>query len=260
VEALEMGGPIPDTAWVRLAREDLCEYTGLAPESVDRYFRRDRGYRLKNEFNAYGPRDEQELRWFYRSNRTYVMRTACLPYWEKIDRVLRPGMKVLDYGGGAGGIALDLARRGFDVSYLDIGVLNMDFVRFRARKHKVDIKVIDPFIEKDGKLVMDPIECVQGEYDLIILKDTLEHIPEYERTLRHLARRLAPGGIIMENTPFLRKKKRKFEWLRRLFWREGGLTLHLPEKTPIAVILADHGIEPVDTGIWRAPPAGGPAS
>jgi hypothetical protein len=107
---------------------------------------------------------------------------------------------------------------------------------------------------------MDPIECVQGEYDLIILKDTLEHIPEYERTLRHLAGRLAPGGYILENTPFKRKKKRKFDGLRRLFSRKGGLTLHLSEKTPIAVILADYGIEPVDTGIWKARPAVGPGS
>ena len=56
-----MPGEVPDTPWIREVREDLCRYTGLAPEAVDRYFRRAKGYRIRNEFDAFGPRGEDEL-------------------------------------------------------------------------------------------------------------------------------------------------------------------------------------------------------
>ena len=250
-----MAAEIPDTPWIREAREDLCLYTGLAPAAVDRYFRREKGYRIRNEFDAFGPRDTRELTWFYRSCRTYVLTTACSPYWDAIDRVLRPGMRILDYGGGAGGNALELARRGHDVSYVDLGIINADFVRFRARRHGVAIRVIDPFVERDGVLVLDPVACVQATFDLIILKDTLEHIPAYEETLRHLIGRLTGGGYLLENTPFKRRKKRAFEGVRRRIRRRaGGLTLHLPERRPIAAIMACCGMEGVGPGTWRAPP------
>ncbi|MBN1417458.1 MAG: class I SAM-dependent methyltransferase [Planctomycetes bacterium] len=245
---------LPDTPEIREAREDLCAFTGLPPEAVDRYFRREKGFRIRNEFDAVRPRDEAELRWFYRSCRTYVLSTACDAPWDKALRLARPGMRALDYGGGAGVNALALARRGCEVSYVDLGILTSDFVRFRARRHGLSIRVIEPFIPRDGALLLDPAGAVAGEYDLIVLKDTLEHIPDYERVLRHLIGRLAGEGWILENTPFKRRKRRRLEGLRRFFRRKGP-TLHLPEGTPIASIMAGAGLTLVEPGVWQAPAA-----
>lgn len=241
---------LPDTPEILEARADLCAYTGLPPEAVDRYFRREKGFRIRNEFDAVRPRSEAELRWFYRSCRTYVFSTACDAPWDKLLSFARPGMRALDYGGGAGVNALALARRGCSVTYIDLGVLASDFARFRARRHGLPIRVIEPFVESGGAPILDPVEAVGGEYDLIVLKDTLEHIPDYERTLRRLIGRLAPGGLILENTPFKRRKKRKLAWLRRLF-RRGRPTLHLPEKKPIAEIMAEGRMTLVEPGVWQ---------
>jgi SAM-dependent methyltransferase len=52
-----------------------------------------------------------------------------------------------------------------------------------------------------GGLLPDGVPLVDGRYDLIVLLDVLEHIPDDAGTLRVLAKKLAPGGRLLLTVP-----------------------------------------------------------
>ena len=52
-----------------------------------------------------------------------------------------------------------------------------------------------------GGLLPDGVPLEDGRYDLIVLLDVLEHIPDDAGTLRVLAKKLAPGGRLLLTVP-----------------------------------------------------------
>ncbi len=56
-------------------------------------------------------------------------------------------------------------------------------------------------IRTDDIYEVDPADFGAGGFDLIILKDVIEHIPEQERMLPRLRAFLAPGGVIFFGFP-----------------------------------------------------------
>ena len=51
-----------------------------------------------------------------------------------LDRYLHPGDRVLDIGGGPGRYSLYLAKRGCQVTLLDLSAENVEFARRKARE------------------------------------------------------------------------------------------------------------------------------
>ncbi len=108
-----------------------------------------------------------------------------------VARFARPGMRVLDYGGGEGLLARCLRETGFDaVSW-------------------------DPFYDASGKPA--------GPFDLVTCFEVVEHVPDQRRMFLELAS-LSQGGVCVFST-LLRPERLEDDW-----WyaspRNGHISLH----------------------------------
>ena len=196
---------LAESAYDRMARDpafsnvvdDLLAYTGFTLEELKRHLLREPEKHFESEFDWVRPRDRTSLTWFYRASSGYLFANACHPYSEALD-ILTTG-PVLDYGAGIGCHSIPLARRGLEVEFVEISRMQADFLRFRALRHGfTQLQEVLPFFQ--GRF--DPIQCVTRSYRAIVAMDVLEHIPEYHRIVRHFIEHLAPGGLIIENSPF----------------------------------------------------------
>ena len=167
--------------------QELCEFTGLEPEAVKEYLSRKKGRRISNEFDWLNPKNAPEYLWFYRGSRTYLF--AADEAWDRAVELTEPGMKCLDFGGGGGRNALAMAAKGAKVYYVDIGLINSAFTKFRARRQNLELQVLDPLVQIDGRWVLDTAEAakLEGGFDLIVCDNVLEHVHDYHLVLAKLA-------------------------------------------------------------------------
>jgi 2-polyprenyl-3-methyl-5-hydroxy-6-metoxy-1,4-benzoquinol methylase len=91
-----------------------------------------------------------------------------------LDRYIKPGDKVLDIGGGPGRYTLYLARKGCDVTLLDLADANIVFARARAEEQGLmietvcgDARMADTLINEkfDHVLLMGPMYHLLEESD-----------------------------------------------------------------------------------------------
>jgi 2-polyprenyl-3-methyl-5-hydroxy-6-metoxy-1,4-benzoquinol methylase len=223
---------------------DLEEFTGLARATLHEYLRRDRGRRISDEHGWVRPRDAREYGWFYRGSRVYLFAGTAEP-WARAFEYAHPGARVLDFGGGSGRNSIALARKGARVFYVDPGVMNAAFVAFRAKKHGLDVTVIDPLIEDGGQWRIDTAEAAArvGGFDLVIADNVLEHVVDYHLVVEKLGRALAPDGRLLECTPFKREKA-------YLFGGPPAWGVHLRPTMTMAEAARRAGLVPAGDGLW----------
>lgn len=228
--------------------EDLMEFSGLDREEVFRYLRRERNRRISSEFSWLAPESYETYSWFYRGSRTYLFNVH--DAWKRAVELAGPGMRCLDFGGGGGRNAIAMAQNGADACYVDIGIINSAFVRFRARKYELSLTVIDPLVEVDGKWRVDTAEAARraGPYDLIVCDNVLEHVPDYHLVLKTLVAGLGPDGRVVELTPFKRPKS-------YLFKRTPEWDVHLRPKMGLLEAMTACGMHSVGEGLWARQPA-----
>lgn len=232
---------------------DLQEFTGLPRETVLEYLRHDPGRRISNEHAWVRPRNDREYAWFYRGSRVYMF-DAYEPWHRAIEHAA-PGKRILDFGGGGGRNSIGMARKGAKVFYVDLGVMNATFVAFRARKHKLDITIVDPMVDDgQGAWRIDTAEAARrvGSFDLIVADNVLEHVVDYHLVVEKLGQALAPGGRLLECTPFKREKA-------YLFGGPAPWDVHLPPTMPMEEATKRAGLVPAGEGLWEKParvPAG----
>lgn len=119
-----------------------------------------------------------------------------LPFIESAWPV-RPGMRVLEIGCGEGGVLKAFTERGCN----GVGV-ELDGFRLTYAHEWMALEIGAGkacFISKDI-YETNAVE-MGGRFDLILLKDVIEHIPEQERLLRRLHDFLLPGGAIYFGFP-----------------------------------------------------------
>jgi 2-polyprenyl-3-methyl-5-hydroxy-6-metoxy-1,4-benzoquinol methylase len=88
-----------------------------------------------------------------------------------LDRYIKSGDKVLDIGGGPGRYSLYLAKKGCDVTLLDLSDANVAFASERAAEQGLTIKTIC-----GDACVADSL--VNDRFDHILLMGPLYHLPE----------------------------------------------------------------------------------
>ena len=162
-------------------------------------------FHFTGEHKFWSPKSATELAWFYRISSSYLFANAIHgDESEQLGLTANDG-PVLDYSGGVGNTVLGLASKGIPVTYFGIGIHEYEFARFRVRIRGLEglVTFLAPFAPAPGG-GFDPIGAIApgAKYKTILLIDVLEHIPDYHLVLRHLVGCLAPGGIIIEDSPF----------------------------------------------------------
>lgn len=190
--------------------EDLIDFTGLKKKEVlFRIIRKHsrvwgaKGW-FNSEFDWHNPATNRELGWFYIAAQSYVFSNSRRPHWEMLEHV-KDG-PVLDYGCGIGQNVIELASRGFAVCYIEMGLLQQEFLKFRIVKHRItNAFSLNPWAT--GKLDVMGSMDVKEFFGTILLQHVLEHIPKYQKTLKYLISTLKQGGRIIEHSPFGKSKK-----------------------------------------------------
>ena len=193
--------------------EDLAEYLGLEKEEV--------ALRLKTasediaiDFLKVNPQNEEDREEWYRETDGYLYDltnfTAIRLQNGQIDEIVSIAKgRVLDWGCGIAEPSIRCARKGLDVTAVDLeGSKTLEYARWRFKKHNVDMKTE-----------------IEGKYDTIICLDVLEHMEEPMGLIDYFASILNGGGILVLTTffhqaAFLPMHLKKNEWLAEAFPHE----------------------------------------
>lgn len=121
-----------------------------------------------------------------------IVERALRRYFRLIHSLRSPagGMTFLDAGGGGGLYAKAAERLGCDVSYIDIDQASLDAARNTLRLAHV--------VEGDVERVD---ELTDREYDVIMARHVIEHVPDPNRFVSALRRCLKPDGLLILETP-----------------------------------------------------------
>ena len=144
---------------------------------------------------------------------------------------LQPGMKLLDIGGGWGGVAEYCGRRGVHVTELTIAEDSYRFIKDLIVQADLPAEVyLEDF------LFHQPRE----PYDAAVIYGVIEHIPNYRFFCRHIWDCLKPGGLIYLDAAASKRKYDVAMFVRRYLWTGRHTYLCLQELIKELIF---HGIE-----------------
>ena len=92
----------------------------------------------------------------------------------------------MDFGGGAGFLCFDLAKKGFDVDYADVDGQTLNFARHFFLKNKAAVKIIN--LSKDK---------IKSNYDTIICIDVIEHLENQKEVLNLFIKHINSNGVLI---------------------------------------------------------------
>lgn len=203
--------------------QDLIDFSGLHKEYIKKHLNRDKNCTYTYEYTVRNPKDCSELEWFYITSEKYLFANIIHSTWQLIDKIR--GNKILDYGGGAGIDTFYLAKKGYNVHYFDISIIQREFVKFRVLKHSIkNVQVIDPYFENR----FNPIRCITDTYDGILTRSLFEHVPYHVKLAKYLILRLNYDGILYEASKFGSSENDP---------------MHVDETEPLENIIKEHGLE-----------------
>lgn len=119
-----------------------------------------------------------------------------LPFVEA-HRAVTPAFRVLEIGCGEGGNLGPFLDRGCAAVGVDVDATRIAVAErhFAAHPHRDRLELL----AVDVHALVDTGQ--QPSFDLVMLRDAFEHIPQQERLLAGLARFLAPGGLVFIGFP-----------------------------------------------------------
>lgn len=109
------------------------------------------------------------------------------------ERVSLPGKKVIDIGCGGGLLSEGMARRGAEVTGIDMGEAPLAVARIHAEQAGVAVEYLQTPAEKIA-------EERAGQYDVVTCLEMLEHVPDPASVIRACAAMLRPGGHLFVST------------------------------------------------------------
>jgi 2-polyprenyl-3-methyl-5-hydroxy-6-metoxy-1,4-benzoquinol methylase len=99
--------------------------------------------------------------------------------------------KVLDYGGGIGGLVISLRKRGFECDYLDVPGPTFNFALFRFKENGVTPGAFDA-----------TRDVQPDNYDAVLAMDSFEHLFDLESAVRKISCLLREGGYLIQSSVF----------------------------------------------------------
>jgi len=124
-------------------------------------------------------------------------REYLLPFIES-GMKLTPGMRVLEIGCAEGGVLRPFAQRGLICLGVDLAPTRID----KAKEYMAEeIKQGTAGFQVQDVYNAEFVAQHEQAFDLIILKDTIEHIPAQEKFIPHLSQLLKPSGRIFFGFP-----------------------------------------------------------
>lgn len=117
-----------------------------------------------------------------------------------IDEVMpiAAGCRVLEIGCAEAGVLKAFTERGCRCTGIELNNNRLNDAR-RFMKNELEAGIVD-FINQNIYNI-DASKDLPWTYDLIILKDVIEHIPDQERFMKHLRGFLSPGGRVFLGFP-----------------------------------------------------------
>lgn len=124
-------------------------------------------------------------------------RSFVLPFIERT-KTIGPGTEVLEIGCGEGGVLTPFAERGCHCVGVDLDppriVLAHEFLGDEIAAGKMEFLLKNVYDD-------DFLARFKNHFDIIILKDTIEHIPNQEKFIPYLKNFLKQGGQIFFGFP-----------------------------------------------------------
>ncbi len=102
-----------------------------------------------------------------------------------------PPYRVLDLGGGSGVTAVWAARQGWPTTVVDIDPGNLEVLRWYLRDQEPALP-ITILVEDAARATRIPSEA----FEIVYLKDLIEHVPDALGCLRAAHAALRPGGLV----------------------------------------------------------------
>ena len=124
-------------------------------------------------------------------------RNYVLPFIEQALPIL-PGLHVLDIGCGDGGVLVPFLEKGCTGTGIELDLMKAEIAKKMLGEFiaKGQCEIVNQNIYEEQALI-----DYQGKFDLIILKDVVEHIPDQEKFIPYLQKFLKPGGHIFFGFP-----------------------------------------------------------
>ena len=110
-----------------------------------------------------------------------------------IDKYIKKGNKIIEIGAGTGAYSLELARKGYDVTALELSENNLSILKNKITP-EMNIKAL-----QGNALDLSMIE--DESYDVVISGQAFEHIEYFWLTLEQVKRVLKPGGLFFLIVP-----------------------------------------------------------
>lgn len=131
----------------------------------------------------------------YFREQAYTTRKHVIPYIDPVKKVT-PGLRVLEIGCGEAGNLLPFLDAGCTAVGVDLNEKQIGWGRrfFEDHPRRDHLHLIPADIYSTSPESL-------GTFDLIILRDVIEHIPDQARFLAHMKGFLAPGGVAFFGFP-----------------------------------------------------------
>jgi 2-polyprenyl-6-hydroxyphenyl methylase/3-demethylubiquinone-9 3-methyltransferase len=130
----------------------------------------------------YGDLSQRGYTYAYANRRKHTL--------ELVQKVAKPGAKVLDIAAGQGNFSLLLAELGYEVTWNDLRAELIDYVKLKWEKGIIHYA--------PGEIFTLGFDAC---FDVILATEIIEHVAHPDDFMKTLYKMLKPGGYIVMSTP-----------------------------------------------------------